>query len=73
MNILIVEDDLETAELLVELLEVGSASTAHVPTGELALAHLREHPVDLVVLGRSPPCASSCCPHGARPRTASTA
>jgi DNA-binding response OmpR family regulator len=50
MNILIVEDDLETAELLVELLEVGSASTAHVPTGELALAHLREHPVDLVVL-----------------------
>lgn len=50
MQILIVEDDLQTAGLLQELLRVDPHQVTWVPTGEAALAHLRAEPVDLVVL-----------------------
>ena len=50
MNILIVEDDERTAQLLEELLGTGEHHTSRVPNGEAGLDHLRAHPVDLVVL-----------------------
>jgi DNA-binding response OmpR family regulator len=50
MNILIVEDDVRTAELLKELLAMEPHQVVCVPTGEKGLAHLRSTPVDLVVL-----------------------
>ena len=50
MNILIVEDDQRTAELLAELLDTGTHTTACVSSGEAALEHLRAEPVDLVIL-----------------------
>ncbi|MEM7154514.1 MAG: response regulator transcription factor [Myxococcota bacterium] len=50
MNILIVEDDVRTAELLEELLAMEPHHVVCVPTGEEGLAHLRSAPVDLVVL-----------------------
>ncbi len=50
MNILIVEDDVRTAELLVELLAMGPHHVVSVSSGEEGLAHLRSDAVDLVVL-----------------------
>lgn len=50
MHILIVEDDVRTAELLLELLGVEPHHVVGVPTGRAALDHLRAQPVDLVVL-----------------------
>ncbi len=50
MNILIVEDDLRTAQLLEELLGTGPHQVSSRSTGEEGLAFLRAHPVDLVVL-----------------------
>ena len=50
MQILIVEDDVRTAELLQELLAVDHNQVAWVSTGEDALAHLRSQHTDLVVL-----------------------
>ncbi len=50
MNILIVEDDARTAQLLEELLGVENHRVTCVPTGEEGLAYLRGAPVDLVVL-----------------------
>lgn len=50
MNILIVEDDMRTAELLEELLATEPHHVVCVSTGEAALEHVRSNPVDLVVL-----------------------
>lgn len=50
MNILIVEDDARTAELLEELLAVGPHRTTHVMSGEAALERVRAERFDLVVL-----------------------
>lgn len=50
MNILIVEDDARTAQLLEELLGIENHHVTCVSTGEKGLAHLRGAPVDLVVL-----------------------
>lgn len=50
MNILIVEDDQRTAQLLSELLGTVPHHVVCVETGEAGLSHLRVHPVDLVVL-----------------------
>ena len=50
MNILIVEDDWRTAELLEELLDTGPHRVTSVSTGEEGLAVLRSSEVDLVVL-----------------------
>ena len=50
MNILIVEDDWRTSELLEELLDTGHHHVVAVPTGEEGLAVLRSSEVDLVVL-----------------------
>ena len=50
MNILIVEDDRRTAQLLKELLDTGPHHITCTVTGEDALEHLRAAPVDLVVL-----------------------
>lgn len=50
MNILIVEDDRRTAQLLAELLDTGPHHIVCVSSGETALEHLRAAPVDLVVL-----------------------
>lgn len=50
MNILIVEDDRRTAELLEELIGIGPHHVTCAPTGEDALVHLRAAKVDLVVL-----------------------
>lgn len=49
-HILLVEDDPRTVALLVELLATGPYQLATVGSGEEAVAWLREHPVDLVVL-----------------------
>jgi len=50
MHILIVEDDVRTAQLLEELLGTDGHEVASVRTGEEGLAWLRRSPVDLVVL-----------------------
>jgi len=50
MNILIVEDDQRTAQLLKELLGTGPHHVTCTSTGEEGLEHLRAAPVDLVVL-----------------------
>ena len=50
MNILIVEDDLRSAELLVELLATGEHEVVHAATGEQGLELLRASHFDLVVL-----------------------
>jgi DNA-binding response OmpR family regulator len=50
MHILIIEDDVRTAQLLEELLGTGGHHITCRGTGEAGLAHLRAHPVDLVVL-----------------------
>ena len=50
MDILIVEDDQRTAQLLEELLATGPHQVTCASTGEDALDHLRRAPVDLVVL-----------------------
>ena len=50
MNILVVEDDARTAQLLKDLLGVAPNHVTCVPTGEQGLAHLRAGVVDLVVL-----------------------
>ncbi|MEL6346942.1 MAG: response regulator transcription factor [Myxococcota bacterium] len=50
MNILIIEDDQRTAQLLKELLGIAPHHVTCVFTGEAGLAHLRTAQVDLVVL-----------------------
>ena len=50
MNILIVEDDLRTAQLLKELLGTGQHDITCASTGEDGLAYLAEAAVDLVIL-----------------------
>jgi len=50
MNILIVEDDRRTAELLEEIIGTGPHHVTCTSTGEAGLDHVRASPVDLVVL-----------------------
>lgn len=50
MNVLIVEDDPRTAQLIEELLDTGPHVITRTSTGEQALQHLRREPADLVVL-----------------------
>lgn len=50
MNILIVEDDPRTAQLLTELIGIEPHHVTCVGTGEEGLEHVRTKPVDLVIL-----------------------
>lgn len=50
MNILVAEDDRDIAELISHYLKKAGWSTHLVEAGDQALAYLRNHPVDIVIL-----------------------
>jgi two-component system response regulator BaeR len=49
-RILIVEDDLKIAALLVDYFKANGYATTHLADGKIALEHIRKEPVDLVIL-----------------------
>jgi DNA-binding response OmpR family regulator len=50
MHILVAEDDHDIAELISHYLKKAGWTTHVVPAGDQALAYLRNHPVDVVIL-----------------------
>jgi DNA-binding response OmpR family regulator len=50
MHILVAEDDHDIAELISHYLEKAGWTTHVVPAGDQALAYIRNHPVDVVIL-----------------------